>query len=332
MNPIGDLLTSKHVVKAMGNLIELVHRTPLKQSTTLNRITGSDVFLKLENLQKTGSFKIRGALNKVLSLPEDEAKKGIFAASAGNHAQGIALACSLRGVPSKIFMPKHTPLSKVSATRQYGAEAILVGDTYQESYSQALEEVEKAGSTYVHAFDDYRVMAGQGTIALEMLQQNSQLDMIFVSVGGGGLISGMAVAAKAINPRIKIVGVQAEGASATYKKFHGIHYKGTERVGTIADGILVKEPGQKTYPLIQKYVDEMVTVSDEEIAYTIMFMLEREKMLVEGAGAAALAAVLYKKIITNGKNIGCVISGGNADSIQFMKYRELAEGAMGNII
>ncbi|MFE8699743.1 threonine ammonia-lyase [Cytobacillus sp. FJAT-54145] len=285
-------------------------------------------FLKLENLQKTGSFKLRGAMNKILSLSDQEAKNGILAASAGNHAQGVALAASLRGINSKVYMPKHTPLSKVAATSGYGAEIVLSGETYDESYQRAIEEMNQNGSTFVHAFDDEKVIAGQGTIALEMLQQKSQLDVIFVPIGGGGLISGIALGVKAFNPSIKVFGVQASGASATYHKFTDQKMKSSLSVNTLADGILVKEPGINTYPIIKKYIDDIVTVSDEEIAHAIMFMLEREKMLVEGAGAAALAAILYKKIPIDQKKVGCIISGGNVDPIKIQTFKEMSNKAM----
>ncbi|MBT2680587.1 threonine ammonia-lyase [Bacillus sp. ISL-35] len=307
----------------MEKLKDKVHQTPLKQSATLNYLSNADVYLKLENLQKTGSFKLRGAMNKVLSLTDQEVKNGILAASAGNHAQGVAMASSLRGIKSKIYMPKHTPFSKASATKGYGAEIVLVGETYDESCQNAVEEMSQNGSTFVHAFDDEKVIAGQGTIGMEMLQQNDQLDVIFVPIGGGGLISGVALAVKAIKPTVKIIGVQAVGASATYQKFTGQRRKSNHAIHTIADGIMVKEPGVITYPIIEKYVDEIVTVTDEEIAHAIMFMLEREKMLVEGAGAAALAAILYKKVQVYGKKIGCIISGGNADPDQIQTYKEM---------
>lgn len=316
------------IVEAMERLMDKVHQTPLKQSTTLNYLTNANVYLKLENLQKTGSFKLRGAMNKILSLSDQEAKNGILAASAGNHAQGVALAASLRGIKSKIYMPKHTPLSKIAATKGYGAETVLVGETYDESYQKAVEEMNQTGSTFVHAFDDEMVIEGQGTIALEMLQQYSQLDVIFVPIGGGGLISGIALAIKSINPLIKVIGVQAIGASATYHKFTCQGLKSSLPLNTIADGILVKAPGIKTYPIIEKYVDDIVTVTDEEIAHAIIFMLEREKMLVEGAGAAALAAILYKKIPIEQKKVGCIISGGNVDPVKLQTYRELSKTTM----
>ncbi|MCM3575965.1 threonine ammonia-lyase [Mesobacillus subterraneus] len=319
------MLKNVQIQEAMEKLKDKVHQTPLKQSTTLNYLTNADVYLKLENLQKTGSFKLRGAMNKILSLSDLEVKNGILAASAGNHAQGVALAASLRGVMSKIYMPKHTPFSKASATKGYGAEIALVGETYDESYQKAVEEMNQNGSTFVHAFDDEKVIAGQGTVGLELLQQNAQLDVIFVPIGGGGLISGVALAIKATKPSIKVVGVQAAGAPATYHRFTGQKMKSPQDIHTIADGIMVKEPGAITYPIIEKYVDDIVTVTDEEIAHAIMFMLEREKMLVEGAGAAALAAILYKKFPVDRKKIGCIISGGNVDPVKIQTYKEMAK-------
>ncbi|WP_286181148.1 threonine ammonia-lyase [Bacillus sp. ISL-37] len=322
------MLKNVQIEEAMEKLKGKVHQTPLKQSATLNYLTNADVYLKMENLQKTGSFKLRGAMNKILSLSDQEMKNGILAASAGNHAQGVALAASLRGIKSKIYMPKHTPFSKASATKGYGAEIVLTGETYNESYQKAVEEMNQSGSTFVHAFDDEEVIAGQGTIGLEMLQQNAALDVIFAPIGGGGLISGVALAIKAFKPSVKVIGVQAVGASATYQRFTGRKLKSPHAVHTIADGILVKEPGLITYPIIEKYVDEIVTVTDEEIAHAIMFMLEREKMLVEGAGAAGLAAILYKKVPVDGKKVGCIISGGNVDPVKIPTYKELSNRSM----
>lgn len=322
------MLKNGQIQEAMEKLKGKVHQTPLKQSTTLNYLTNADVYLKLENLQKTGSFKLRGAMNKILTLSDQEVKNGILAASAGNHAQGVALAASLRGIKSKIYMPRHTPFSKASATKGYGAEIVLTGETYNESYQKAVEEMNMKGSTFVHAFDDEMVIAGQGTVGLEMLQQNDQLDVVFAPIGGGGLISGVALALKAVKPSIKVIGVQAVGASATYQRFTGQKRMVSHAVHTIADGILVKEPGILTYPIIEKYVDGIVTVTDEEIAHAIMFMLVREKMLVEGAGAAALAAILYKKVQVDGKKVGCIISGGNVDPVKIPTYKELSNRTM----
>ncbi|WP_257351389.1 threonine ammonia-lyase [Pseudalkalibacillus decolorationis] len=302
-----------------------VHRTPLKQSTTINKMTGQQVLLKMENLQRTGSFKLRGALNKICSLSEEESSRGIVCASAGNHAQGVALAASKRGIRARIFMPERTPLAKVEATQTYGAEITLTGESYQEAFTAAQEDMLVTGSTFVHAFDDEKVIAGQGTIALEMMQQCQDLEAIVVPVGGGGLISGIALAVKAFNPTIKVIGVQAKGASATFNLFTGQNIGGLSRIHSIADGILVKKPGKLTYPIIEKWVDEMVTVNDEEIAFAIMFMLEREKTLVEGAGATAMASILCNKIGKREKKVGCVVSGGNVDISKLPLYKELSK-------
>lgn len=322
---LGDYENEKYVVQAMERLIHVIHRTPMKQSATLNSLMGMDVYLKMENTQKTGSFKLRGALNKILQLSEFEASKGIVAASAGNHAQGVAFAASSRGIKSKIFMPMATPEAKVLATKGYGAECVLEGETYQEAYEAAMKERQEKGATFVHAFDDLEVISGQGTIALEMMQQENDLDAILVPVGGGGLLSGIALAVKSFNPRIKLIGVQASGAAATFNRFTGKSSKPLLHVHSIADGILVKEPGHVTYPIILKYVDEMVTVSDEEIAFAMMFMLEREKTLVEGAGAAALAALMCHNLKLENKRVGVVVSGGNVDPEKLSLYKELSK-------
>ncbi|WLR61101.1 threonine ammonia-lyase [Guptibacillus hwajinpoensis] len=316
-----------HVVKAMENLLEAVHRTPLQQSTTLNDYTNKDVFMKMENLQRTGSFKLRGAYNKVASLTDIEAARGIVAASAGNHAQGVALSARERGIKAKIYMPVHTPTSKIDATQSYGAEVVLEGESYNEAFSGADRERVEKGATFVHAFDDPEVMAGQGTVALEMMQQCPDLDTILVPVGGGGLLAGMAMAIKSFFPHVKIIGVQASEASATWNRFKGTGPLVLQSVKSIADGISVKEAGNLTFPIIEELVDDMLTVSEEEIAAAIVFMLERHKTLVEGAGAASVAAVLCKSNRLEGKRIGVVVSGGNADLAKISLYKQLSQRA-----
>jgi threonine dehydratase len=313
------------VIRAMENIHPYIHRTPIRQSRTLNELTGADVYLKMENLQRTGSFKLRGALNKIMSLSDFEAAKGIVAASAGNHAQGVALAATNRGVRSKVYMPVTTPEAKVLATKAYGADVVLEGETYQEAFQAALREKEERGATFVHAFDDMDVIAGQGTIGLELMQQCCDLQALLVPVGGGGLIAGIALAVKYFNPQIKIIGVQANGAPATYNRFRGIGGGKLQNVQSIADGIVVKEPGCLTYPIIHQYVDEMITVTDEEIAFSIMLMLEREKTLVEGAGAVALAALLCKNSNLVNKRVGVIVSGGNVDLSNIPIYKKLSE-------
>lgn len=329
MNDVGNYQEkyNVHVVKAMENLLEAVHRTPLQQSTTLNDYTNKDVFLKMENLQRTGSFKLRGAYNKVASLTDIEAARGIVAASAGNHAQGVALSARERGIKAKIYMPIHTPTSKVEATRAYGAEVVLEGESYNEAFMGADRERVEKGATFVHAFDDLEVMAGQGTVALEMMQQCPDLDTILVPVGGGGLLAGMAMAIKTYFPHVKIIGVQASEASATWNRFKGTGPLVLQSVKSIADGISVKEAGKVTYPIIEELVDDMMTVSEEEIAAAIVFMLERHKTLVEGAGAASVAAVLCKSNRLEGSKIGAVVSGGNADLEKIALYKQLSQRA-----
>ncbi|WP_085507885.1 threonine ammonia-lyase [Thalassobacillus devorans] len=309
----------------MEQLSSVVHRTPLTTSATLNEQTGKNVFMKMENQQKTGAFKIRGASYKISQLTKHEMKRGVIAASAGNHAQGVALAAAKRGIEAKIFMPANTPKAKTKATEGYGAKIVLTGESFQEAYEAAIEEQKRSKAVFIHPFDDPDVMAGQGTIAIEMLEDQPSLDTLIVPVGGGGLISGIAFAAKSINPAIQVIGVQAEGASATYNQFHSKGATSLPSVSTIADGIAVKRPGEKTYPIIRNYVDKMITVSDQQIAATMVQLLEREKTMVEGAGATALAALLsyHKKI--NSHNCGVIVSGGNMDIAKLPAIQSLSQ-------
>ncbi|MCZ2260285.1 threonine ammonia-lyase [Sporosarcina sp. G11-34] len=291
----------------------MVHRTPFKQSQTINDWTGSEVFLKLENLQKTGSFKIRGAFNKVAQLSIEECSRGLIAASAGNHAQGVALAGRERGIPVTIYMPKTTPETKVSATRKYGATVKLFGKSFDEAYVAAREEQLETGATFIHPFDDLAVIEGQATVAMEMLQQQPELDTIIVPAGGGGLLAGTALAVKTIRPDVKVIGVQAANSPAIYMSFHGMRNNNIPFLPTIAEGICVKEPGKLTTDIINNYVDDIITVTEQEISSTIVFMLEREKLLVEGAAAAAISAVLNKKLPVSSNKTGVIVSGGNFD-------------------
>jgi threonine dehydratase len=308
----------------MEQLANVVYRTPLTTSSYLNKMVGKNIYFKMENQQKTGAFKVRGASYKMSRLTEEESRKGMIAASAGNHAQGVALAAAKRGISAKIFMPVNTPLAKIQATEYYGAEAIITGASYQEAYEAACFEQLKTNSFFLHPFDDYDVMAGQGTIALEMLQQQPFLDTIIVPVGGGGLISGIAVAAKHLNPSIRIIGVQAEGAKVMFNHFHGKTSSVPTQISTIAEGIAVKEPGKLTLPIIQKYVDDIVTVSDNDIASAMIYMLERKKTLVEGAGASAFAALLVHRNTIRSKNCGIIVSGGNMDLLKLGDIQKLA--------
>lgn len=298
---------------AAGRLKNVIHTIPLSSSKTFSEMSGAEVYLKYENQQKTGSFKVRGAYNKIMKRYEQGGLQAVVASSAGNHAQGVAFAASQIGVPATIVMPRSTPIAKVSATEGYGAKVVLHGAIYDEAYAKACEIVEEEGAEFIHPFDDEDVMAGQGTIALEILSDLPTVDMIFVPAGGGGLISGISACVKQINPRIQVIGVQAEGANSIVASFQKEKIMPSSSVHTIADGIAVKTPGEKTMGYINQYVDKMVTVSDAEIAAAILLLLERTKQVVEPSGAAPLAAVLNQKIDIAGKKVCCVLSGGNID-------------------
>ena len=305
-------VTLADVEKAREVLSSVVHRTTLDKSNTFSSLTGNEVYLKLENLQKTGSFKIRGAYNKIMSLTPEEKSHGVIAASAGNHAQGVAYGADQAGIKATIVMPEIAPLAKITATRGYGAEVVLAGAVYDEAYNKAKELQAETGQTFIHAFNDPAVIAGQGTIVLEILQDLEDVDAVVVPIGGGGMIAGIAVAIKELAPHVKVYGVQAQGAPAMYmsKKAHAI--RTTKDAETFADGIAVKIPGELTFDLIDKYVDDIFVVDDEAIASTILMLLERAKLMVEGAGATSLAAVLHGKIPVKGKIVS-VVSGGNVD-------------------
>ena len=307
------MLTINDFQAAADRLKNVVHKIPLSSSKTFSEMTGAEVYLKYENQQKTGSFKVRGAYNKIMKRYEEGGLQAVVASSAGNHAQGVAFAASRIGVPATIVMPRSTPIAKVSATKGYGSKVVLHGAIYDEAYAKACEIVEQEGAEFIHPFDDEDVIAGQGTIALEILSDLPFVDIVLVPAGGGGLVSGIAACIKQINPRIQVVGVQAEGADAIVSSFGKDTVQSSASVHTIADGIAVKTPGSVTMGYINQYVDQMVTVSDEEIAGTILLLLERTKQVVEPAGAAPLAAVLNHKVDVAGKKICCVLSGGNID-------------------
>lgn len=272
-----------------------------------------ELYLKPENLQITGSFKVRGSAYKIAMLSEEEKAKGVIACSAGNHAQGVALAATKSGIKSLICLPDSAPISKVEATKGFGAEVCLVKGCYDDAYQKALELKEKKGYTFVHPFDDENVIAGQGTIALEILSDLDNLDAIVVPVGGGGLISGIAYTVKQIRPNIKVYGVQMAGAPSMYNSLQNQKIEMLDSVQTIADGIAVKQPGENTYQLVSEYVDEVALVSDDEVSSAILTLIEKQKMIAEGAGAAAVAAVMFHKFPLQGKRVVCVVSGGNID-------------------
>ena len=306
-------LELNEIEAAAKRLEPIIHRTKIEMSKTFSDMTGGSVYLKYENQQKTGSFKIRGAANKITALVERGEVTSVVASSAGNHAQGVAYASHVNNIPATIVMPKSAPIAKVSATEGYGAKVVLHGDCYDDAYNKAVEIQEKEGATFLHPFDDYEVMAGQGTIGIEILEDLPTVDLIIVPAGGGGLLAGIAACVKQINPRVKIIGVQAEGAPAIAESFKTKTHFVSESVKTIADGIQVKSPGEKTIELINKYADDVVLVSDAEISAAILLLLERTKQMVEPAGATTLAAVLNGKIDVKGKKAVCLLSGGNID-------------------
>jgi len=303
------------IQKARETLAGVVCRTELAYTNTLSDMTGNRIYLKLENQQRTGSFKLRGAYNKIANLSADERKMGIIASSAGNHAQGVAWAAKARNIPAVVVMPSHAPAAKVKATEAYGAKVFLHGASYDDAYAFARQLQQEENMKFIHAFDDEAVMAGQGTIALEIMAKLFDVDAIVVPVGGGGLLAGIAVAVKEHNPKVKVIGVQAAGAAAMAQSFKQGNITGLSEVQTIADGIAVKHPGELTFHYIRQYVDDIVTVTDEEIQEGMLFLLERGKLTAEGAGAAGVAALLAQKLQMNAKNLAVVVSGGNVDPL-----------------
>lgn len=304
-------LTLDDVLAARERIASTCIHTNLIYSHQLSKECNNHVYLKPENLQVTGAFKIRGALNKLMKLSDEEKKKGLIASSAGNHAQGVAYSGHALGVDVTIVMPKTTPLIKVQATKDWGAHVVLAGDIYDEAYEEA-KRLEKAnGYTFVHPFNDYDVMAGQGTIALEVLEDMPDADVILVPIGGGGLISGIAVAAKAINPNIKIIGVESTGAMGMKESLIAGHPVSLKKVDSIADGAAVKTVGDNTYDIVKEYVDEVITINDEELIESIFLLVEKHKIVAEATGALSIAAL--KKLNCTGKKVVSVISGGNID-------------------
>ncbi len=306
------MLTLDKVYKASRVLKEMIRETDMIYAPNIGK--GANIYLKTENLQVTGSFKIRGSYYKISCLTEEERKKGVVACSAGNHAQGVALAATKSGIKSLICLPDGAPISKIEATKRYGAEVCLVKGVYDDAYNKAIELRDKKGYTFIHPFNDTDVIAGQGTIGLEILDQLPETDVVVVPIGGGGLIAGVAYTIKQINPACKVYGVQASGAPSMEKSVLDGEIETLSKVQTIADGIAVKTPGDITYDLVTKYVDGIVTVSDDEIALAILTLLEQQKLIAEGAGAVPVAAVLAGRIPDiDGKNVCCLVSGGNID-------------------
>lgn len=308
-----EKVTFDMIKEAAETIKGSVKRTQIIECPTMEKLTGNKVFFKLENLQKTGSFKVRGALNKIMHLTDEEKARGVIASSAGNHAQGVALGATNLGIKSTIVMPGTAPLSKVVATRNYGAEVVQVGTVYDDAYKKACEIQAETGATFLHPFDDPYVIAGQGTIGMEIIEDLENVDMVIVPIGGGGIASGIAKAVKSLKPSVKMVGVEAENAASMLEAVKQGCPCTIKTSPTIADGIAVARAGQLTCEMIRDYVDEIVTVSEDDIARAILFLMEKGKVVAEGAGATPVAALLAGKIQEKGQNICCVISGGNSD-------------------
>lgn len=308
-----DLVTLRDVLDAQRRIQDQVHRTPCLTSRTFSRLCGGQVWLKYENQQRTGSYKIRGALNRLLTLPEAVRRRGVIAASAGNHAQGVAVAAQIAGVPATIVTPRQASMAKVGATRDYGARVILHGDTLEEALDEARRLAAQEGLSFVHAFDDAAVMAGQGTVALEILEAAPDLALLVLPIGGGGLIAGCSAAAKALRPDIQVIGVQASGAAATYLAYHDQYSGPLQSINTIADGLATRAHGEQTLGVIRRYVDDVVTVDDEAIAQAVVLLMERAKTVAEPSGAVALAALLSGAVQLNGRRACAVVTGGNVD-------------------
>ena len=303
------MLTLDKIYHAAFALREVARRTDLIAAPRL----AEGLYLKTENLQVTGSFKLRGAYYKISQLTEAERERGVIACSAGNHALGVALAASRMGIPSVVCMPDGAPIMKVESTKRLGARVELVRGTYDDAHDRAVELQQQTGMTFIHPYDDELVMAGQGTIGLEILDQLPDVQAVVVPIGGGGLIAGVALAIKSLRPEVKVYGVQAAGAASMYDAWKAGSYRTLDRVDTFADGIAVKTPGEQTFELIRRYVDDIVTVSEDEIAAAILALMENQKLVAEGAGAVPVAAALYGKLPIQGKKTVCLISGGNID-------------------
>lgn len=306
-----EILGISEVYHAAQVLREVARHPRIIGVTDLN--PEAQIFLKPENLQHTGSFKLRGAYYKISQLTDEEKAKGVIACSAGNHAQGVALGAAHNGIKAVICLPAGAPISKVEATKSYGAEVVMVPGVYDDAYERAISLRDEEGYTFVHPFDDPKVIAGQGTIGLEILEEMPDVEAVIVPIGGGGLIAGVAFALKMLRPDVKVYGVQAEGAPSMAHSISEGHKVHLDSVRTVADGIAVKEPGDLTYSLVKEYVDEVVTVSEDEIAAAILALIEKQKLVAEGAGAVSVAAAMFNKVPIKGKKTVCIVSGGNID-------------------
>ena len=308
-------VTLEDVKKAQDTIKDIVKKTDILESTKLSSMTGANVYYKCENLQKTGSFKVRGACNKIANLTDEEKANGVIASSAGNHAQGVALGAKMNGIEATIVMPQTAPLAKVTATKSYGANVVLEGLVYDDAYAKALEIQKETGATFLHPFNDEYVIAGQGTIALEIFEQmNSKVDTILCPIGGGGIIAGVAVAAKALNPNVKIIGVQTANIPSMYESMKAGKVTTAFKDTSVADGISVKTVGELTFSIVKDLVDDVILVEEGEIAEGLLFLMENQKVVAEGSGAVTTAAILSGKYIPKkNENVVCIISGGNID-------------------
>ena len=308
-------VTLEDVKKAQETIKDIVKETDILESTKLSSMTGANVYYKCENLQKTGSFKVRGACNKIANLTDEEKANGVIASSAGNHAQGVALGAKMNGIEATIVMPQTAPLAKVTATKSYGANVVLEGLVYDDAYAKALEIQKETGATFLHPFNDEYVIAGQGTIALEIFEQmNNKVDTILCPIGGGGIIAGVAVAAKALNPNVKIIGVQTANIPSMYESMKAGKVTTAFKATSVADGISVKTVGELTFSIVKDLVDDVILVEEGEIAEGLLFLMENQKVVAEGSGAVTTAAILSGKYIPKkNENVVCIISGGNID-------------------
>lgn len=307
------MITIQDIIDAKNTIRNHVKRTEVLRVNKLSALTNTNIFLKLENLQSSGSFKIRGASNKLASLTQEELDNGVICASAGNHAQGVASAANTFNTKATVIMPTSAPISKIKATKDYGADVMLCGEIFDDAFQAAVEQANQKNMTMIHAFNDPLIIAGQGTVGLEIYEQVENLDVVVCPIGGGGLISGVALALKSLNPNIKIIGVQAENSQNMKKSFDCKQLVVEKTMPSIADGIAVKYPGNITYEMICKYVDEIVTVSEEEIASAILYLLEQCKIVSEGSGAACVAAIMHGKVNYPKQNVVGIVSGGNID-------------------